>query len=140
MKTKIVTSLLLLFSVIFCMNAQQTKPNIVGTWKLVSYKYGEMPSQLVPDSLQKVKIITRNSFTWVEYQTKSKNITSSGGGTYVLKGRSYIENLVFGLGMGDFLGKNQTFTVKVKNGKMIQSGRLSNDYKIEEVWRRVKSL
>lgn len=140
MKTKIATSLFLLFSVIICMNAQQTKPHIVGIWKLVSYKYGDMPSQLMPDSIQRVKIITRNSFTWIEYQKKNKNITASGGGTYVLKGHSYNENLIFGLGMSTFLGKKQTFTLKFKKGSMIQSGELSNNFKIEEVWRKVESL
>lgn len=140
MKTKMVTSLFLLFSVLVCINAQQATSRVQGTWKLVSFKYGDMPSQLLPDSVQKVKIISTNSFSWVQYLTKSKVVVESAGGTYELNGDSYIENIVFGLQMNNYLGRKQSFTLKFEDDKMIQSGLLSDNFPIEEVWRKVENL
>jgi hypothetical protein len=85
MKTKIGTILFLLFSVVIFINAQQDYSKIIGTWKLVSYKYGDNETKQTPDSIQKIKLITQTTFTWVKYSVKDKIIKNSAGGTYIWK-------------------------------------------------------
>ena len=36
------------------------------------------------------------------------------------------------------LGKEQVFTISVEGDKLVQSGKLSDGQKIEEIWQRVK--
>lgn len=138
MKTKIATSLFLFFSIVMCINAQQDYSKIIGSWKLVSYKYGDNETKFTPDSVQKIKLITQTAFTWVEYLTKDKIIRAAAGGTYIWKGDNYIENLDFGLGLNSFIGKMQIFTIKVEDDKIQISGQLSNGLKIDEIWKKVE--
>ncbi len=61
------------------------------------------------------------------------------GGPYTLKSNSYTETIEFvGSGMETYLGKKQSFTIKVDGDKLHQSGQLSDGLKIEEVWQRLK--
>ena len=61
------------------------------------------------------------------------------GGPYTLKGNSYTETIEFvGPGMETYLGKKQSFTIRVDGDKFHQSGQLSDGLKIEEVWQRLK--
>ena len=140
MKTKIAIGLFMLFSIVMCINAQQDYSKIIGTWKLESYKYGDNETKQVPDSVQKVKLITQTTFTWINYLTKDKIIRSSAGGTYIWKDENYIENLNFGLGMLGFIGKVQVFTIKVDEKNMHISGTLSNNLKIEENWKKIETF
>lgn len=139
MKTKIATSLVLFFLVISCMNTVEKPSAILGTWKMESYKYGDNEMKASPDSIQMVKLITPTYFTWIHYKTKDKIVWNSAGGTYTFDGDNYIENIDFGgYGMSSYLGKTQTFKVKIENDKMYLSGALSDGYKIEEVWIKIK--
>jgi hypothetical protein len=140
MKTKIGTILFLLFSVVIFINAQQDYSKIIGTWKLVSYKYGDNETKQTPDSIQKIKLITQTTFTWVKYSVKDKIIKNSAGGTYIWKEDNYIENLDFGLNMSGFIDKMQIYKIKIDDNSMQISGKLSNNLAIEEIWKKVETL
>jgi hypothetical protein len=140
MKTKIITSIFLLFSIVMFMNAQQDYSKIIGTWKLVSYKYGDNDMKQTPDSIQKIKLITQTTFTWVKYSAKDKNITNSAGGTYIWKDDNYIENLAFGLKMTGFIDKMQIYKIKIDDQNMQITGELSNNLKIVENWKKVETI
>jgi hypothetical protein len=120
--------------------AAETKPGIVGTWKLVSTKYGEAKEHTpYTGSSTRTKIINPTHFVWLEVQTDSKKVVSSAGGKYTFSGGAYTETIDFaGQGMEEYLGKPQKFTVRIKGDKLTQSGALSDGLKIEEVWERVK--
>ena len=85
-------------------------------------------------------MLTATHFIWVNYDAKTKLVSSSMGGTYTLESGNYTETIEFGFpeGMGAYFGKKQVFTIKFDGDKMIQSGKLSDGLKIEEVWQRVK--
>ncbi len=140
MKTKIATILFLLFSVVIFINAQQDYSKIIGTWKLVSYKYGDNETKQTPDSIRKIKLITQTTFTWVKYSVKDKIINNSAGGTYIWKDDNYIENLNFGLNMSGFIDKMQIYKIKIDDTSMQISGKLSNNLTIEENWKKVETL
>ena len=114
--------------------------SIMGTWQLTLYKYGSGTSVFSEPSpnVGHIKLITDSQFMWAAYDKTTKKIFSSAGGTYILKGDNYTESIDFGLGMDNYLEKQPAYTVKVEGDNLFLSGNLSEDYKIEEVWKRVK--
>lgn len=118
----------------------ETKPSIVGTWKLVSTKYGDAKEHTAyTGSSTRTKIINPTHFVWLEVQNDTKNVMSSAGGKYTFIRGAYTETIDFaGQGMEPYLGKPQKFTIHIKGDKLTQSGELSDGLKIEEVWERVR--
>ena len=126
-------------------SADKEKPakvaaGLAGTWQLVSTKYGDAKEFTdYPADRVRLKLITATHFTWLDYPADSKKIASAAGGSYTLDADAYTESVEFvGEGMESYLGKKQTFKVKVEGDKLTQSGQLSDGLKIEEVWRRLK--
>jgi hypothetical protein len=113
---------------------------LVGTWVMVSTKYGDATeSSPPPENLKAMKFITPTHFIWAHFDPKTKKITNSMGGTYSLNGSTYTEKPEFAFeGMEEFVSKEQKFTAKIEGDKWIHSGELSNGVNLEEVWRRVK--
>jgi WD40 repeat protein len=113
---------------------------LLGTWRLVSYKYGTNQSDFTdfPQTERRLKHITDTHFTWVQFDTASKRVSGAAGGTYSLSGNTYTESIDFGLEMDPYLGQKHVFSVKVDDDKLYQSGSLADGLKIEEVWQRVK--
>jgi hypothetical protein len=114
-------------------------PNkLVGTWKLVSAKYGGNEFKL-PEGSTHIKHITPTQFMWATYDQEGK-VTRAAGGGYTLKDDEYVETPEYGLSE-DFdiiKGKAQSFKCKVEGNKWHHDGKLSNDLTIEEVWERVE--
>ncbi|HEX7863010.1 MAG TPA: hypothetical protein VF773_21950 [Verrucomicrobiae bacterium] len=121
-------------------DAGAKKDGHLGTWKLVSTKYGdEKEFRKRGEDSERIKHITATHFTWIEVITDSKTIQSGAGGKYTLEGTVYTETIEYaGQGMEAFVGKPQKFTIKVDGDKLHQSGVLSNGLKIEENWERMK--
>jgi hypothetical protein len=128
----------LAFSLGLYAQPEPTGGSPVGTWQLASAKYSGQEFT-IPTGERHVKIITPTHFVWVAYG-KNNVITSSMGGSCSFKDGKYTEVAEFCLpeGMKDFVGKTQSFTVRVEGSKLYQSGKLSNGIKIDEVWERVK--
>lgn len=140
MKTKIALTFWFALLGVLNMNAQQKPSDILGTWKLISFRYGEGEVQYPPDSyVQMIKLITPTHFTWVHYKTKDQLVSSSAGGTYVLNGNDYTEKIIFGdSGMQSFFNKEQAYKIKITDGKLYLSGVMTNNLKIEEIWEKIE--
>jgi len=111
---------------------------LVGTWKLVSAKYGGQEYKL-PEGVTTVKHVTPTQFMWATYD-KDGNVTRAAGGDYTLKGEVYVETPEYGFS-SDFdliKAKAQKFKWKVEGKKWYHNGELSNGMTIEEVWERVE--
>jgi hypothetical protein len=121
-------------------NAEATTEKHLGTWKLVSTKYGnDKEFTRYPESSSRLKLITSTHFTWLEVNSATKKVLASAGGRYTLSGNIYTETIDFaGEGMDAYLGKAQKFTIKVDGDKLFQAGDLSDGLHIEENWERVK--
>jgi hypothetical protein len=110
---------------------------LVGTWKLVSAKYGGQEFHF-PEGHVMIKHVTPSQFMWVTYD-KEGQVTRAAGGSYTLKGETYEELPEYGLS-GDFeiiKGKPQTFQCKIEDNTWHHDGKLSNGQTIEEVWERI---
>lgn len=117
---------------------EKAPDNLVGTWKLVSAKYGGKEIKFAEGSTT-IKHITPAQFMWATYDKDGK-VTRAAGGTYTRKGDSYEETPEYGISndFGIIKGKAQTFKCKVEGNKWHHDGKLSNDLTIEEVWERVR--
>lgn len=120
--------------------AESGKAGLLGTWEMVSTKYGDAQDFTPPgEDLKALKFITPTHFVWTHFDPKTKKISNSMGGTYTYEGDTYTETPQFAYeGMETYLGKPQKFTVKIEGDKLTQSGALSDGMKIQEIWKRVK--
>ena len=111
---------------------------LVGTWKLISAKYGET-EQKFPEGVTMVKHVTPTQFMWAIYGEDGK-VVAALGGSHSLKGDEYVETPEYGVGgaLAQLKGKPQPFTWKVEGDKWYHKGKLSSGLTIEEVWERVK--
>jgi len=139
MKKKIVISLLSVILFVLSVNAQQQPSDILGAWKLVSYKYGESDIQFATDSVQMIKLITPTYFTWIHYTNKDKMVSEMAGGTYTLVGGDYVEKIVFGgYSMKSYIDKEQSYKIKIEEGKMYLFGEMTDKQRIEEIWEEIE--
>ncbi len=109
---------------------------LVGTWKLVSAKYGGSKSTL-PERFTTLKHVTPTQFMWASYDKDGK-VTRAAGGGYTLKGDTYEETPGYGTGSDYSVvrARTHTFTWKVEGNKWYHTGKLSGGLTIEEVWER----
>jgi len=117
------------------------RSSLLGTWELVSYKYGDQKEFADrPKDQGNIKMITETYYIWVQFPTSTKEVQEGSGGSYSLSGNTYTESTDFAIGpmMKTYLGKNHVFTVRVEGDKLYHSGALSDGLKIEEVWHRLK--
>jgi hypothetical protein len=111
---------------------------LVGTWKLVSARFGGQESDL-PKQQKVLKHLTPVQMVWIRINPDTGQVTAMAGGSYSLKGDAYTETPEYGFG-DDFQvvrGKTHSFTCKVEGDKWYHTGMLANGLKIEEVWQRV---
>ena len=121
--------------------AQKAAGDVVGSWRLVSYRYGDM-AEFIPWPAEQVmlKHVTPTHFTWVTYETKTRQAARMAGGTYTLKGSAYREVVEFAMGddVQDLIGKAQNFSDTITPTLWHHKGTLSNGLKIEEIWERAR--
>ena len=113
---------------------------LIGTWKLVSAKYGD--NDFDPKELgTTLKHITPGNFMWVSYDSDTGQVTRTAGGTYTLEGEKYVETPRYGISkdFDEVKDKQHTFTLKIDGDTLHQSGELASGLKLEEVWERVKA-
>jgi hypothetical protein len=112
---------------------------LVGTWKMVSAKYGGQERDL-PSEMTTIKHVTPSQFMWASYDKDGK-VTRAAGGSYSVRGENYEEIPEYGIS-SDFdliKGNAQTFKWKVEGNKWHHNGKLSNGLTIEEVWERIEN-
>jgi hypothetical protein len=130
---------LLLFSAHLVADAQEKglSTRLIGTWKLVSGKYGGQEGGPAGTTL---KHITPAHFMVVSYDEKTGEVTRAHGGAYVVDGALYKDTPRYGFGP-DFQAvrdQEHTFECKVEADRLYQTGKLASGVTIEEVWELVK--
>jgi hypothetical protein len=137
MKTKIGIVLFLMLAVALSVNAQTKASDLLGAWKMVSYKHGDTPVQFTNDSVPSIKLITKSNFIWVRFPTNDRLVREVAGGTYSFNDGIYTETIDFGgYSMKSYINKDQVYKVKVENGKFYLYGVMTSGQKIEQIWER----
>src|SRR5262245_57751047 len=112
---------------------------LLGTWKLISGKYGEEQVE-IPEGITQLKHVTPVQFMWGRYGKDGKGMMALGG-SYTLKGQTYEEVPEYGVGeelVNALKGKRQSFQWKIEGNKWHHTGKLSSGQSIDEVWERVE--
>jgi hypothetical protein len=111
---------------------------LVGTWKVVSAKYGGKEVKW-PEGTTTVKHITPTQFMWATYDKDGKVIQAVGG-PYALKGEDYTEIPEYGVGavFEKIKGKTLPFKCKVEGNKWYHTSQSPTGTTVEEVWERVE--
>ena len=117
--------------------ARRVSPNpatVVGTWKLVSAKANGKAVD-IPAGTTVLKLVTPTDFVFV-YYTEQGLITVAGGGHYTLNGNQYAETVEYGVGegMAPYIGKTETFMLRIDGGRWYHSGTEHDGTVVEEVW------
>jgi hypothetical protein len=110
---------------------------LLGTWKLVSAKYGGRESTL-PKQATTLKHVTPAHYTWLTFD-KDGQATRTQGGPYEFDGEVLKSTPEYGMGPGfeAIKRKVQSFEIKFEGDRFFQSGTLSTGTTLEEVWERV---
>jgi hypothetical protein len=111
---------------------------LVGTWKIVSGKFGGVESPR-PAGATTLKHITPTHYMWATYD-KDGQVTRTAGGRYTFKDGVMESTPEYGFG-SDFQaikGQRQSYKCKVEGNKLYQTGTLSTGQTLEEVWERVE--
>jgi len=119
---------------------KNSKTKITGTWSMESYKYGSSPSSfaLVPSFRPHLQLITEDQFIWATYDTSSKKILESAGGNYSFDGTHFVVDVDYGFNMDGYLGISSNYNLQLEKDMYFLSGNLTDGYKIEEIWQRIK--
>ena len=138
MKTKIAFFATLLLTVICSSCAPQRSTNIVtnpliGTWELVSAQV-VVPSD---SPILYLKKFNDTHFSVVTY-TREGQVLRIHGGTYILDGDVYIENIVYSSIPG-MPNTTSTFQIEFREDRKYISGAFADGrIALSEVWRRVE--
>lgn len=101
---------------------------IQGSWTLVEFKYGyEAEYEKVPAFIYYVKNVTESHFSWCSYNPEDGKVIGTGGGTYSIDGKNYIESTDFWYPSGTSIpGTTTTFTYKLKGNMWTISGYIKD--------------
>ena len=116
-----------------------TANKLLGTWKLVSAKYGGRESTL-PQEATTLKHVTPTHYTWLTFD-KDGQATRTQGGPYEFDGEVLKSTPEYGMGPGfePIKGKVQSFKIKFEGDTFFQAGTLSTGTTLEEVWESVEN-
>jgi hypothetical protein len=103
-----------------------------GTWELVS-------GQPLPEGTRDIKMLAGGHFMFAAYDTQTGKPLYAAGGTYELKGNSYVEHMDFASDKlpSGLIGHDQAFTVERDGDTFTQKGTLSNGKPLMEKWKRI---
>lgn len=151
-------SLILLIPLLLGLSDPPAKaPNdkLIGSWNLVQYKYGADENYSdVPEFMYYVKNITQNRFSWCSYNPEDGEVIGTGGGTYEIADKKYVESTDFWFPSGTSIpGTKTSFDYKIKGNRWTISGYINevellpstgemvsiDSIYIEEVWMRISN-
>jgi hypothetical protein len=115
----------------------QLAKELIGTWRMVSAKYGGSESEL-PTQLTVLKHVTPTHMTWMRAVPDSGEVVAMACGKWKLDGDQYSEVPEFGMGsaFATVKGERHVFTCKIVGDRWHHTGKLATGLTIEEVWER----
>ncbi len=144
MKAKFFLIPLILLTFLFSFSSGQEN-KLEGTWELVSGKL-TLPDQTIElprtGSEREIKVLNKTHFATILQDTSTNEIYSNAG-TYEITEDTYTEHQEFNSGI-TMIGKTYSFKSKIEGDKWTISGPVEKpgadipDWKIHEVWKRVK--
>ena len=75
-------------------NNESPDSPLQGTWRLVASKYGDAPEfqNALPEETM-IKLVTDTHFTWVRFDSETKEVSHAAGGRCTVDGGTYTEHI-----------------------------------------------
>ncbi|MBK9933010.1 MAG: membrane or secreted protein [Cytophagaceae bacterium] len=111
---------------------------LTGLWKITARANpeGEMnPMQAGPRKT--LKIMGGGCFQWFAINTSTREFSGTGGGTYILKDKKYIEKIEFFSRDNARVGAELSFDADIADGKWQHSGKSSKGDPVREIWTKI---
>ncbi len=105
-----------------------------GTWVITSRKRDGNLSQMTPGARRTVKILGGGRFQWIAFNSETKELSGTGGGTYTAKDGKYIETIDFFSRDDSRVGAELSFDFEVIDDEWHHSGLSSRGAPIYEIW------
>lgn len=144
-KQVVVTSFIIGFLLFFSDTKAQKKTDwkpvkkneIVGTWKLVSYKEPkDSVFRTKSGADESIKLNTATHYSFAYYNKAEPKFEMAGGGTYTYSNGIYTEKMDFFSLRPSLAGRSFSFTLMIKGDSLYQKSTQPNG--LEEYWIRLK--
>ncbi|PPK86320.1 hypothetical protein CLV84_3245 [Neolewinella xylanilytica] len=108
---------------------------LAGAWQITGRKQdGEMRRRTPTGSRRTMKILSGSRFQWIAYNTETKEMLGTGGGTYTSEGQQYIERIEFFSRDPERVGDQLSFDYKIRNNEWHHMGFSSKGEALYETW------
>lgn len=108
--------------------------DLSGTWVITGRKRDGNLSTMTPGARRTVKILGGGKFQWVAFNSETKEMMGTGGGTYTAKDGKYTEKIEFFSRDDSRVGAELSFDFEIINDEWHHSGLSSKGAPIYEIW------
>ena len=108
---------------------------LAGAWQITGRKTdGEMRRREPTGPRRTMKILTGSRFQWIAYNTETREMLGTGGGTYSAEEPQYIERIEFFSRDPQRVGDQLSFDFKIRNNEWHHMGFSSKGDPLYETW------
>ncbi|THH41616.1 membrane or secreted protein [Neolewinella litorea] len=108
---------------------------LAGAWQITGRKQdGEMRRREPTGPRRTMKILSGSRFQWIAYNTETREMLGTGGGTYSADEPQYIERIEFFSRDPQRVGDQLSFDFKIRNDEWHHMGLSSKGDPIYETW------
>lgn len=108
--------------------------DLSGNWVITGRQRDREMNRMTPGNRRTIKILGGDRFQWVAFNSKTKEFSGTGGGTYSAESGKYTENIEFFSRDDSRVGASLDFDYEVKDGEWHHSGKSSQGDPIYEIW------
>lgn len=114
------------------------KDELTGNWVITGREQNGEVSTMKPGARRTVKILGGGRFQWIAFNSETKELSGTGGGTYSADNGVYTENITFFSKDDSRVGATLKFDYEIKDGQWHHSGNSSTGAPIYEIWSTYK--
>ena len=108
---------------------------LAGAWQITGRKSdGEMRRRTPTGPRRTMKMLSGSRFQWIAYNTETKEMLGTGGGTYTSEAPQYIERIEFFSRDPERVGDQLSFDYKIRNNEWHHMGFSSKGDPLYETW------
>lgn len=113
-----------------------TPGKLAGAWLITGRMREGGMAKMTPGARRTMKILSGTRFQWIAYNTETKEMAGTGGGTYETINGRYTENIEFFSRDNTRVGASLGFDFSLEDGAWRHKGKSSKGEPIDEVWTR----
>jgi hypothetical protein len=105
-----------------------TENDLNGTWVITGRKREGTLNPMTPGARRTVKILGGGRFQWIAFNSETKELSGTGGGTYTAQDGKYIEKIDFFSRDDSRVGAELSFDYEVINDEWHHSGLIPDSH------------